>query len=223
MSGFIKKITNPIVSAVGNAGQILASRIDTSPYEELISYYQNYDTSLADNTMKNLGTAAQNISGNLTDYITSIDGSDAARNEAQNAVFSSYQSLLEPEHERQTADLNARLLNQGLTVGSEAYQRAMNDLNQKQNLALNQAAYKAVTEGNDAFNQSFSQALQNAQLNNTARKNQLAEAYGYMDKATTGLDIYEKMFAAQNGLSAVNSANEQKDVQALLSLMGMVV
>lgn len=223
MSGSIKKITNPIVSAVGNAGQILASRIDTSPYEELISYYQNYDTSLADNTMKNLGTAAQNISGNLTDYITSIDGSDAARNEAQNAVFSSYQSLLEPEHERQTADLNARLLNQGLTVGSEAYQRAMNDLNQKQNLALNQAAYKAVTEGNDAFNQSFSQALQNAQLNNTARKNQLAEAYGYMDKATTGLDIYEKMFAAQNGLSAVNSANEQKDVQALLSLMGMVV
>ena len=223
MSGSIKKIASPIKKVAGDVGGILTSRIDTSPYEDLLSYYENYDTSLADNTLKNLGTAAQDVSSNLTDYVTSVLGSDTARQDAQNAVFNSYQSLLEPEYERQSADLNSKLLNQGLTIGSEAYQRAMNDLSQKQNLALNQAAYKAVTEGNNVFNQSFEQALENAKLNNDVRKNQLAEGYKYLENAPTGLSIRERMFDKQKALAEANTANEQAEMEALMSLMGLVI
>ena len=217
MSGSMKKIISPITEA----GGLLAAKVDTSPYEDMISYYANYDTSLSDNTLKNLGTAAQDLSANLTDYITSVNGSDAAREEAQNAIFNSYQSLLEPTHQTQMNDLNSKLLNQGLTVGSEAYQRAINDLTQQQNLAMNQAAYKAVTEGNNAFNQTFNQALENAKLNNEARENQLTESYKYIDHAPTSLGIREKMYGYQESLSQANAMNEQAEIQALLALIGM--
>ena len=217
MSGSMKKIISPITEA----GGLLATKVDTSPYEDMISYYANYDTSLSDNTLKNLGTTAQDLSANLTDYITSVNGSDVAREEAQNAVFNSYQSLLEPTHQTQMNDLNSKLLNQGLTIGSEAYQRAINDLTQQQNLAMNQAAYKAVTEGNNAFNQTFNQALENAKLNNEARENQLAESYKYIDHAPSSLDIREKMHGHQKAVSEINAMNEQAEIQALLALIGM--
>ena len=223
MSGSIKKIASPVMKVAGDVGSIMAGKQDTSVLENMLNYYQNYDTSLADNTLKNLGETAYDLSQNLTDYISSVNASDEARKEAQNAVWNSYQSLLQPEHETQTADLNTRLLNQGLTVGSEAYQRAMNDLIQKQNLALNQAAYKAVSEGNDVFNQSFGQALENAKLNNSVRKNELDEMYKYIDKSKTEYDIQQEIFKLQQDLAAANTANEQADVQALMGMMGMFI
>ena len=219
MSGSMKKIISPITEA----GGLLATKVDTSPYEDMISYYANYDTSLSDNTLKNLGTEAQDLSANLTDYITSVNGSDAAREETQNAIFNSYQSLLEPTHQTKMNDLSSKLLNQGLTIGSEAYQRAINDLTQQQNLAMNQAAYKAVTEGNNAFNQTFNQALENAKLNNAVRNNQLAESYKYVGTAPSSLDIREKMHGHQKAVAEINTMNEQAEVQALLALMGMLV
>lgn len=222
MSGSIKKVTTPIINSIGGAGGFLSQKTDTSALEDLIKYYQNYDTSLADGTLQNMGSTALDLSTNLPDYISSVDTSDTARNDAQNAVWNAYQSLLTPQHETQTSDLNTRLLNQGLTVGSEAYQRAMNDLTQKQNLALNQAAYKAVSEGNDVYETLFDQSLEKAKLNNTVRKDQLKEIYDYTEKAKTDLDIQEKIFSAQQDLSKADTHNNQMDVNALLSLMSLI-
>ena len=223
MSSSLNKVVSPILGAASDFGKQLTSMQDTSAYENLINYYNNLDTSLEDDSMKNLGNAALNLSGNLTDYISSVDGSDAAREEAQNAVWNSYQSLLAPTHETETNDLQTRLLNQGLTVGSEAYERAMGDLQQKQNLALNQAAYQAVSAGNEAFNSSFQQALNNAKLNNQARKDSLDEIYKYTKESMSERDKQEKMFELTNELNKINAQNEAAGIQALLSLMGAVI
>ena len=139
---------------------------------EYLNYLNNKDTSLVDNTLNNLNQSAYNLSQTLSsrpDYVYSVDASDAARQRAENATYNSYVSRLTPQFEQQQRQLETRLQNQGLSVGSEAYQNAMNSMYQQQNDALNQAAYNSVLQGQQAFSNSLSDSIRAGNFSNAAR------------------------------------------------------
>lgn len=101
---------------------------------------------------------------------TSVNGGnlDAARQQAQNAVYGQQKALLDPQYDQQKKQLDAQLAAQGITAGSEAYNNAENNFARQRDYAYNQAANSAITSGNDLANQQFNQGLSGAQLNNNA-------------------------------------------------------
>ena len=223
MSSSINKIASPILDLSNTIGAGLISQTDTGALKDLINYYNSVDTSTADSILNNLRNESLSLSEGLTDYQSAIDGSDAARQEAQNAVYQSYLSLLEPQYKMQTDDLNTRLLNQGLSIDSQAYQRAMQGLQEKQNLSLNQAAYNAVTAGNNAFNSSFNQALQNANLSNNVRKMELDEIYKLLSNTLSEEEKQNKLYELQTNLNEINQQNEMQQLQTILALAGAFI
>ena len=223
MSSSLKKVSSGISSVIygdGGIGSALFPQQDTTALDNLLAYYRGVDTSMADDTLKNLEQEAFDLSGNLEDYVSSVDGSNEARLQAQNAVMQSYLQNIMPSYEQQQDDLNTRLLNQGLTVGSEAYQRAMNDLSQAQNNAINQAAYQSVLAGNEVFNDSFSNAYKNAELANDVRTAKLDEIYELLANTLTKEELMNKIYEIQSGIDKTNYQNERSIFDGINDLAG---
>jgi hypothetical protein len=101
---------------------------------------------------------------------------------------------LEPVQQRQQEALNARLANQGIMQGSEAYQNAMTDFGQRQNDQLTSAIVGGMQTGLQANQQAFNQALgqYNLPLNQLgAYRQATAPTYvnPYTQAAVAGPDI----------------------------------
>jgi Chaperone of endosialidase len=115
------------------------------------------------------------------------------RQRIENALF----DRMSPIHERQQSSLDTKLANQGITMGSEAYNREMQRIGDQQSrerfnalemggaemARMNQMALSnrqqmtqedlaAANLYNQANNQSFNQSLQAGQFGNTAMQNQ---------------------------------------------------
>jgi hypothetical protein len=105
---------------------------------------------------------------NKNDWTYSVDASEQARQQAQDATYNSYMDRLNPQFERQTADYATMLQNKGIPVGSEAYSRAMSDLQDRQNAAVNQAAYQSVLAGQNAYSQSLADQISAGNFGNNA-------------------------------------------------------
>lgn len=84
---------------------------------------------------------------------------NAATKQAQDAVYNQATSRLDPQFENAQHDLDSKLANQGVTQGSEAYQRAEDEFSRNKTDAYNQANYSAVGAGNSLQNQLYGQAL----------------------------------------------------------------
>ena len=101
---------------------------------------------------------------------------------------------LEPVQQRQQEALNARLANQGIMQGSEAYKNAMTDFGQRQNDQLTSAIVGGMQTGLQANQQAFNQALgqYNLPLNQLgAYRQATAPTYvnPYTQAAVAGPDI----------------------------------
>ena len=182
---------------------------------EILKYLKNIDTSVADDSNANMAQQAYSLSqtlANRPNYIYSVDGSDAARERIENATYNSYVDKLTPQFQQQTSDLQTRLANQGLSVGSEAYQRAMNDLQTEQNDALNQAAYKSVEAGQNAFSKSLQDAISAGNFTNSARVLPINEIYALLQNSPTEYEKNMQMYQIQN--SAENRINTNKAANA---------
>jgi hypothetical protein len=78
---------------------------------------------------------------------------------AEDAVYSQYTSRIEPEFEKQRIQTHTGLLNQGIPVGSEAYSRAMANLDKSQTDARQQALQNSVLTGAQTYSNSLSDIL----------------------------------------------------------------
>ena len=87
---------------------------------------------------QNLATAARNQSGNVVNSMSQPWNPDTAAIERR--IFELGSSTLNPQFERQRGDLETRLSNQGIKLGSAAYDRALNEMGNTQNQAYNQLA-----------------------------------------------------------------------------------
>lgn len=190
--------------------------IDTSDYDAVNSNFQDIAKALSENS-------------NLGNWTWSVDGSDEARQRAEAAAFQSYLDKTEPVYKQQTNDLQTRLVNQGLTPGSEAYQRAMTDLQNNQNDATNQAAYNATLAGQNAFTQSLGDQINAGNFGNQAQVGAVNQAWNLLSNSMSG---YDKNMAMANLLTGwdnqrqtanqANAAANQQNMNNLLQAGAML-
>ena len=191
--------------------------------KDLLNYLNNYDTTNVDNTYKNLAQSAYNLSNTLSsrpDYIYSVDGSDAARQRMENAVYQSAVDKITPDFDNRRSQLETRLQNQGLSVGSEAYQRAMNDLEEEQNNAYNQAAYQSVIQGQNAFSNSLNNQISAANFQNNTRNNVVNEILNMLNGSYSGYDVNMDKYKIQSGVDVRNAQIDANNAQTGASFLG---
>ena len=189
------------------------SSTNTYGYENnYVNYLKNYNTSNYDNAQNNMASTALNMTQNLDSlpgYQFSVDASDEARQRAENATYQAYVDRIVPQYQQQTNDLQTRLANQGIPVGSEAYQRAMSDLQGAQNAALNQAAYQSVESGQNAYSQSLADSINAAQFGNTAQQNYIQQIQALLSGSVSGYDKMADLYNAQKGIEARKTEAKQ--------------
>lgn len=190
----------------------------------ILKYLNNYDTQLYDNTLKNLVNNAYMMSQNLpnaNNYTFNVNGSDKARKRAEQATYQSYIDKLQPQFSQQTNDLESRLQNQGIMVGSDAYNRAMTNLQNAQHNAYNQAAYNSVLSGQNAYSKSLADSITAGNFNNNARSNYISQILSQLQGSYSGYDnamnIYGIRHGIDNRISNAEQINSNDQTQAGLN------
>lgn len=207
----MSKAFGKILGAGGASTSMLGSERD------ILNYLNNYDTTNYDTTLNNLTNYAANASnqlGSMGNYNFSVNASDAARQRAEQAAYQSYANRLAPQFANQTADLAATLANKGLSIGSEAYSRAMTDLQNTQNDALNQAAYQSVLAGQNAYSNSLSDQINSANFANQAQSNYIRQLIAALQNSYSGYDIAMNKYNIQNAADRRIAQNKFYNSQA---------
>lgn len=202
-------------------GKVLgAGGASTSMYgseADILNYLNNYNTTNYDTTLNNLTNYASNASNmlnNMGGYNFSVNASDAARQRAEQAAYQSYVDRMTPLFSNQMSDLQASLANKGLSVGSEAYSRAMNDLMTTQNNALNQAAYQSVLAGQNAYSNSLNDSINAANFGNQAQRNYIEQLIAALQNSYSGYDVAMNKFNIQNATDQRIAKNKFYNRQA---------
>lgn len=136
--------------------------------------------------------------------LNNVDNAGATRQRAEDAIYQSATSRLDPRFQQQQTDMETQLANQGISRNSAAYTRAMDDFGRTKNDAYAQAAQNAITGGgaeaqrdygmdmglrqqqanealqqgnfgNAAQAQNYSQNMSGANYQNQLRQNQIQE------------------------------------------------
>ena len=213
--------------AIGSITGTGVAKMDSSPTRELINYLNKVDTKNVDTTLSNLTSWAKQGSENLADlmgdYTFKVNASDEARKSAEDATYKAYMERMQPQFQQQTSDLQARLANQGLSVGSEAYQRAMSDLQQEQNEATNQAAYQSVLAGQQAYTQDLANQIAAGNFGNTAQQNYINQLLSALEGSQTGYDVAMDKYSAQQNLAAAQQAAKQQAYNNRLALTNSLI
>lgn len=221
MSKAVKKVGGGLSGGFNSLLDGLDISSDMSADYNLINYFNNKNTNLPDNSTSNMEKNAYDLSQSLSnrpDYVYGVDGSDEARRRAEASTYQSYVDKLTPQYQTQMSDLETRLANQGLSVGSEAYQRSVGDLTGKQNDALNQAAYQSVLSGQNAFTQSLQNAIDSGNFTNQARQMPINEIYALLQNSMTGDQKAMNLYALQKGIYNQQAADKQQSFDNLMGL-----
>lgn len=86
-------------------------------------------------------------------------------------VYDRQVALLQPQFDRQNKDLDQKLANQGLPIGSEAYGEASTNQQKNQDFALTDAARAAESEGYNRYAQQSQQDIQQRQQQDSEANN----------------------------------------------------
>jgi hypothetical protein len=178
--------------------------------KDYVDWLNNYSTANVDNTLNNMTTWSSNDSANNMSNINftfDVNASDKARQQAQDATYQAYIDKLNPQFAQQTSDLSTALQNKGLAVGSEAYQRAMNDMQDNQNEALNQAAYQSVLAGQNAYSQDLQNQINAGNFGNTAAQQYINALQSAMEGSASGYEHQQNLYAARKNLSDLEYQN----------------
>lgn len=191
------------------------SKITLSPEQQ-----QLYDTqSRSENALASLGESqlgriSDSVStpysyAGLGDAPTTADINQLSQ-QGQDAIM----ARLNPQFGQDEEALRARLINQGIGQGSEAYTREMNTFNQAKNDARNQAIIQGANYGGTLQNQSLANRNQAIQEYNAQRNAPLNE-YTAM---TSGTQVQNPSFssggnAGTNPVDYANLVNQQYQAQ----------
>ena len=118
--------------------------------------------------------------------------------------------------------MQTRLVNQGIPVGSEAYNRAMSELQDSINSAYNQAAYQSVLSGQDMYSQSLADSIKAAEFNNGARQSYIDQRKSLLDGSVSGYDNALNLYNVQSGVQARRDASQQSGWNNMLNLLGSI-
>lgn len=174
--------------------------------EQLAGGARDLATKSAWNFSDQLGTAMPGVErvGGLQDYQgpqgAMPTSSDAYRQQIQDALYSQQQSRLDPRFSQAGSDLESRLAAQGITQGSEAYNREIQNLGRERTDAYQQAMNQAIAGGEAAIAGQYGRDLAARQQGTTeanlefqnalAGRGQDLSALGqYFNQAVTGRQL----------------------------------
>ena len=158
-----------------------------------------------------------------------VDDPYQTRQRAEDAMYQSAMSRIQPQQESQRAALETKMRNQGLRPGDAAWQSQMQGLGQQHTDQSNQAMWSSVGEGRaesgqmfgqqlqdnqnrfnqalGANNQNFGQSMQASQYANQIRQQQMAEM---MQQRGFNLNEINALLSGQQvGMPSMPSFNQQ--------------
>ena len=127
-------------------------------------------------------------------------------------------SRLQPQIERETSDLDAKLANQGIMEGSEAYNRAKQLQQQNINDRLNSAVVGGMQTGLAANNQAYNQQAGQIGLNLQGQGQHFGQVLqgNQQDMSANSLAYQQQLANQELGMRAQNQAFNQALAQAML-------
>jgi hypothetical protein len=130
---------------------IYSQTIALSPEQQKL-----YDTQLGQNNQ--IATLGNELTGQIGNSINNpLSGAATSGQNAADAYYKQQQSYLRPEQQNAASDLQAKLANQGIVQGSDAYNRASDEQNRHNTFQNQQVLDSSVLHGQEAQ----SQAIQN--------------------------------------------------------------
>lgn len=154
LGGYGQVAQGPNLMGMGQAGaNVNAQRVNRGPMEGQYGYAQGLNLGGLPQAPINAGTTAQQ------------------------AIM----GRLQPQLERQRAQLQTQLANQGIPPGSEAYRAAMTEQNQRENDLVSQAALQGISLDQAARQQAFGERATANQAYNQAVQQNLAQGLSVQD------------------------------------------
>lgn len=154
----------------------------------------------------NLAQTANERSEFLEGY---LPGSEALTDQIDQKLYDLGAERLDPRFESQEAQLRTQLANQGITAGSEAWQREMDQFGETQNDAYNQLLLtgrgQALSEVNNPINQ-ITALLSGSQVSNPAVSLSQPASAATTDYAGLVNQNYNQQLAAYNAEQSQNNS-----------------
>jgi hypothetical protein len=120
----------------------------------------------AETLAQQAGTAATTpLNFNTPDSATLSQGPQLLDKNTTNAIYGQEASFLDPQWSQQQTQLQDQLSRQGIPVGSEAYNNAMQQFNNSKTQAYQSAQDSAIGQGTSAASNLFNMALAGQQQN----------------------------------------------------------
>ena len=168
-----------VAKGLGTTGRSLVNQIDRNPLSL---------AGLAD------------VSGVDFGALPTVGASEEGRRAAEDAIYRTQSRYLDPRFDQAQERLETQLANQGITRGSEAYQRAQDDLTREREFAYGQARDQAIIGGNERFRTDYqlSEADYNRALSGQLTARQVSEA-----DRTRGLN--ERMLLRQQPMNELSA------------------
>ncbi len=158
-------------SLLDRVQQEYAPSVDWSQFGQMTQGPQATTTapvSTGANATFNYGGPQQQTALNYSG-LQDVAGSAQSRKAAEDAIYQSATSRLDPQWAAQEKAMQTRLANQGITQGSTAYQNAMDQLSRQKADAYSQAQMASITGGG-------AEAARNSQMDMALRQQQAQEA-----------------------------------------------
>lgn len=138
------------------------------------------------------------------------EASEATRQQIQDALYGQYASRLNPEWTNKENDLNSRLAAQGITQGSEAYNREMDTMGRSKNDAYDQARRSATADSTNEMAKLFGMEM-------AGRQQGVSELNTLHKQPLEDLALMSGVTAQQNqilqGLLNTESVRGNQDIQ----------
>lgn len=220
--------------ALGTIGNTMATKFDTSGLPQAsqltkdglsqfgttpqAAYGQMANTNGVQGQMISAPTTQRAGVGtdNLQSYGQVGQSTAQTRQQIADALMSQQNNYLQPAHQQADSDLTSRLAAQGITAGSEAYNREVDNQARQQASENQQARNAAILAGGNEESRINQMNLGNAQFDNSTRQQQLDERLGVAGFNNGNID---SQFA--QGLAATQANNAQMNAQYGQSLAGI--
>ena len=195
----------------------LAKSINTSNIGQTVS-----NAGPADATVANAGPAAATADSISRTGVTPMVGGDAlakAMTDAQRASYENQSQYLDPSYKQKTSDLTNQLTQQGVMQNSDAWNRAVNNLDLQRRGDYTNAYNNSVGLGNAAEAQLYGQGLssnQNAFGQNAADAGMKNQAAGINDSYALNNAQLANQAAGINNSYNLNNAQLANQAQSQL-------
>lgn len=198
------------------------STITLDPRQQALLDRQ-FENSLALGGAENAALGRVNQLGQVNPYQAPAGGPPTAsedyRKQIQDALYGQMTSRLDPRFQQQESDLTARLAAQGITQGSQAYDREFSNFGRDRNDAYQSALNNAITGGEQAVSGQFGRDMSGRQQSvseaDMAYKNQFAgrnQVLNELSALRTGSQVQTPQFGSTQSGAAVQAPNVEGNI-----------